>query len=196
MKISQIAAAGALAVTLGTTAQASPIPITGTAAIAVVGVSVNTSLIDVGTTFTNTLFSVVGGATGDFIPAISALLTLNPVTATVNSAVSFTGSFGSFVGLVDSTSLSAQSTPTSRTVTVYALGNFTPAGVLGNYLGNAMSATFSFTQTGGGSTSVSGSFSAAAPPAPPPPVPVPEPMSLALFGLGLAGFGLMARRKA
>ena len=51
--------------------------------------------------------------------------------------------------------------------------------------------TWSLTQTGTASViSGSGTFSA------PPPTPTPEPATLALFGVGLAGLGMVRRRKA
>ena len=187
--------AGAAALSLATAAQAAPINATGS--VSMIGISSSTATIGINTTFTNVINSILGGATGDLVPVIGSFGTTDPVTATTGSAVSFAFAFGTFSGTVSAGGVSASGPVTNRVVDVFALGTFTPLGVLAGFDAGPMSATFSFTQTGGPGSAVSGSFSIASPPAPPPPPPgVPAPAALALFGMGLAGLGLLARRKA
>ena len=184
--------AGAAAVALSVSAHAAPL--NGTGAVAIVGVSSSAATIGAGTTFTNTLFSVLGSGTGDLMPVAGESVVLSPVTATVGSVVNFTSVFGTFAGSVVPFGVAASGPVTNRVVDVFALGTFSPAGALVGFDAGPMSATFSFTQTGGPGSAVSGSYTIASPPAPPPGVPAPA--ALALFGMGLAGLGLLARRKA
>ncbi|MBK1658277.1 PEP-CTERM sorting domain-containing protein [Paracraurococcus ruber] len=193
MNITKIVAAAALATTVAAGASQAA-TINGTAAAAITGISASAPVIGLGTTFTNTLFTAIGSGTGDLNGTAGTFLTLSTVTATAGTAVSFTSAVGNFTGTVQPIGLSASGPATSRVVDIYVLGNFTPAGTLSTFDPGAMSLTFSFTQTGGANSAVSGSFSIASPPSPPP--GVPEPMSLALFGMGLAGLGMVARKKA
>ncbi|KAB7647476.1 PEPxxWA-CTERM sorting domain-containing protein [Polymorphobacter fuscus] len=165
--------------------------IVGSAAVSIVGVAASTSSIDVGTTFTNTLFSVVGSATGDLAPVQGQNLNLSPLTASVGQVFTFTSSFGDFTGTVNSAS--AQGTPDNRTVNAYVLGTFTPMGSLAGFLAGPASATFAFTQTGS-DLATSGSFTFASPPS----GAVPEPASWAMLitGFGLVGIASRRRRHA
>jgi len=184
--------AGAAAVALSVSAHAAPL--NGTGAVAIVGVSSSAATIGAGTTFSNTIASVLGSGTGDLMPVVAQSVVLSPVTATVGSVVNFTSVFGTFAGSVVPFGVAASGPVTNRVVDVFALGTFSPAGALVGFDAGPMSATFSFTQTGGPGSAVSGSYTIASPPAPPPGVPAPA--ALALFGMGLAGLGLLARRKA
>ena len=162
--------------------------IVGSAAVSIIGVAANTPSIGVGTTFTNTQFSIVGSATGDLVPATGQNLNLSPLTATVGQAFSFTSSFGDFTGTV--TTAGSQGPTSNRTVNAYVLGTFTPMGSLAGFLAGPASATFAFTQTGT-NLATSGSFTFASPPA----GTVPEPQSWVML---IAGFGLVgaaARRR-
>jgi hypothetical protein len=166
-------------------------PLVGTGAVSVIGVASSTATIGIGTTFTNSLSSVIGSATGDLAAAIGIFYVTDPITASIASPVSFTAAFGSFVGSV--ALVSAAGPVDSRVVDVYAVGIFTPAGVLGAFTPGLMSLTASFTQTGGPESAVSGSYTLASPPAPP---RIAEPATLALLGAGLLGLAAVRRRKA
>jgi hypothetical protein len=188
MNIKQIALAACVAAgTLSGVAQAASI--NGTGALGLVGITgAPAGSINVGTTFTF-MFSLWSSGTGDFsgVP-IGTLLTTSPITATMGSAVSFTSSFGTFAGTVQTAS--ASGSPVNRVVDVFALGTFTPMGMLSMYDAGAMSITFSATQTGGPGAAISASYTMASPPA-----VLPEPDALALVGVALAGLTLL-RRKA
>jgi hypothetical protein len=165
-------------------------PIVGTGAVAVVGVTSSTPSIGLGTVFTNTLFSVVGSATGNLAPTVGIVFNTAPITATVGTAVSFTASWGTFTGTVSS--VAATGPANNRVVDLAALGVFAPAGGLAAFTAGPMSLTFSATQTGGINAAVSASYTIASPPT----GRVPEPATLALIGAGILGFGMMRRRKA
>ncbi len=164
--------------------------VVGSAAVSIVGVSANAPSIGVGTTFTNTVFSVVGSSFGDFGPVTGANLTISPLTATFGSAFNFTSSFGDFVGTVQSAA--QQGSVNDRTVSAFVLGIFTPMGVISGFTPGPASATFSFTQTGSNSA-VSGSFTLASPPSV---VPEPESWLMLIAGFGLIGAASRRRQKA
>jgi hypothetical protein len=190
MRISNLLAAGVIALGLSAGA-ASAAPIEGSASFALFNVTSSPVNIGLGTTF-SAGFTIVSSATGDFAAILSAIGSLDPLTATDGTAVSFSGAYGSFVGAITVNGATIDGPPNNRVVNIVAEGIFTPAGVLSGFEANAASATFSFNQTGG--QAVAGTFTTFA--EPPAPSPAPEPMSLALFGLGLAGLGLVARRRA
>jgi uncharacterized membrane protein len=179
------------AIALFAAAPVSAATIVGSAAVSLVGVDSSTPTIGVGTTFSNTLFSAVGSAMGDMAPTAGITFLTDDLTASLGSPVSFTSAFGTFAGTV---SLVAATGPVdSRVVDIYAVGLFTPAGVLSAFDAGPMSLTASFTQTGGAGSAVSGSYTLSSPPAPP---RIAEPATLALLGAGLLGLAAVRRRKA
>ena len=187
----RLAFAAAAAVLTATPASAATI--VGTFGASIVGVAADTPSIGLDTTFTNSLFSIVGSATGDLSVLPGSFFTVSPVKATTGTNVSFNGAFGSFLGTVNMAAVGG--TLENRTVSVFALGTFTPAGALSSFSAGASSLTFSFTQTGGPNSAVSGSFSLASPPADVPEIPEPATWALMIGGFGLVG-GMARRRVA
>jgi hypothetical protein len=166
-------------------------PIDGTAGVALIGTSSDTATIGLGTTFSSD-FSAISSTSGDMnAVALATLFNTSSITATVGSAVSFSAGFGAFSGTI--TLASAAGPVNNRTVSLYALGLFTPDGPLASFSPGPMSLTISATQTGGAGSSVSVSYSMASPPSPP---RVAEPATLALLGAGLMGLAAVRRRKA
>ena len=193
MTLKQIAIAALLATSaLATTAQA--VTINGTGSVGLLGVTgIPPGFINLGTVF-NFAASLWSSGTGDLAGiSVATPLTTSSIAATSGSAVTFGSAFGSFAGTVTSTQFDAP-TALNRVVSVTALGNFTPAGVLNSFDPGAMSLTFSATQTllaTGGPAAISASYTIASPPAI---SQVPEPGALALVGLGLAGLAMTRRR--
>jgi hypothetical protein len=155
-----------------------------------------------------------GTGAGDFsgIPGGTAI---TPGTLTISdlSAFSFTSAYGTFqaaaslvIGLNTFTSAVVASSGSiaagSESLTIYLVGNFTPSGSLSGFDPNNASETISFTETGitansPGAFSVSATFAApaSAPPPSSPPTDAPEPASMALIGAGMAGLGMVRRRR-
>lgn len=189
---------GALA-TMAASAQAATV--VGTFAAALSNVQSSTFGIREGSVLTNA-GGFVTGRTGDMSSvALGTAITFSPVTATNGTAVSFTSSFGSFIGTIQD--LMADPAP-NAVVSFNALGNFNPSGALTAFETGLASLTVSFTQTGalnsgGQQPAISGSFTFASPPSIGDGVgaTVPEPAAWAML---IAGFGLtgaaMRRRGA
>ncbi len=145
---------------------------------------------------------VAGGATGpgtrdlsgvtSFVTTISGVTT--PFTPSNGSPFAFTlDGFGTFSSPGISRATLVVNSATSRALSFFALGTFTPT--LAGFDPGPASITGGFTQDGGRDGSVSLSFTFSSPPSPPPGVPAPA--ALALFGVALAGLGFAARaRKA
>lgn len=169
------------------------VTISGGVAVAITGVSSSTTSIDFGTVFSNTIFSVVGTASGDLAGTQGSIVKISDLTATYDAAFSFTSLFGDFLGSVSKVTVTG--TTDNRTVSAYVLGLFTPLGSLGRYEAGAASATFSFTQTGSGKP-VSGSFTFASPPAPVTSVPEIATWSMMILGFGLMGASFRYRRRS
>lgn len=185
-----IMASAMLAAAALSSAPAAAVIVDGTMAVSLVGISSDTASIGVGTTFTNTLFSVVGSATGDLAGVNGVNLTVSPLTASVGEAFSFTSAFGDFAGTVQTAF--AQGGENNRTVIAFVLGVFSPSGTLSGFDVGPASTTFSFTQTGiEGATS--GSFSFSSPPNTAPSVPEPASWAMLVAGFGLVGAALRRR---
>jgi hypothetical protein len=181
------------AASLAFASAAHALPINGTGSVALLGVTAApATLIDVNTTFSFVSSAWAGGANDLGGVAINTPLITSPLTATVGSAASFTANWGTFSGSV--TTVQVQGSNNNRTVSFYALGDFTPLSGppnLSMFTPGPMSLTFSATQTGGATGSISASYTIASPPA-----VVPEPGALSLVGLALAGAAFASRRRA
>lgn len=169
------------------------VTLNGSVAVAVVGVSSDTASIDYGTTFTNTLYSVVGTTDGDFAGIGGVQFNISALTAAVGTSFTFLSAFGDYSGTV--TGVDVAGGVTNRTVSAYVLGVFSPKGALAGYIAGPASTTFSFTQTGLSATT-SGSFTLASPPAPITSVPEPATWGLLVVGFGLMGASLRYRRRS
>lgn len=185
----------AAAAALAGSAQAATI--TGTFAAAQENVTSDTFGIQVGSTFTNSGVTVTS-TTGEFSTiANGTSLTLSSVTALVGQAISFTSSFGNFMGSITNAD-QPTSAPNAR-VGVIARGTFTPIGSLSGFMPGLADLTLGYTQTGAlvpgqPQPAISGSFTLASPSMM---AAVPEPASWAMLitGFGMAG-GALRRRKA
>lgn len=169
------------------------VTLNGSVAVAIVGVSSSTASIGSGTTFTNTLTSIVGSANGDFAGMQGNFVNISSLTATIGESFSFLSAFGDYSGTV--TSVNVDGDVNNRTVSAYILGIFTPTGTMSGYSAGAASTTFSFTQTGL-SAATSGSFTLASPPSPIPAIPEPATWAMMMVGFGLTGGFLRYRRRS
>ncbi len=170
--------------------------IDGTLGAAIFGITPtdSTKPIGAGTTFTN-IFTFVSGTGKQFsaVPVgLSSPIILSAVTATKNSAVTFSSAFGSYLGTISTVDL--QNVTGSAAVKLTSLGTFTPTGALSGYSGGPASLTFTFNQTGGAGATVSGSFTLASPPISSP-VPEPGVWVMMMTGAGMAGLAARRRRK-
>lgn len=181
------------AITLTAAPATAAVTVNGSVAVAVVGVSSDTASINYGTTFTNTLYSVVGTTIGDFGNLGGIQFNISSLTTAVGSSFSFLSTFGDYTGTV--TGVDVRGDVTNRTVSAYVLGMFTPKGALAGYIAGPASTTFSFTQTGQ-SAAISGSFTLASPPAPVTSVPEVATWGMMLVGFGLMGASLRYRRRS
>lgn len=183
-------AAASVALAAGSPAIAAPIVSTG--AVSLVGVTSSTASIGLGTTFTNTLFSVFSSGSGPLAPFNGSIVAQSPVKATNGTLFTFSSGFGSFSGLV--AAATATGPLTNRVVKFDATGIFTPVGALAaSYAAGPMTVTFSATQTGGTGAAVSASYTLAWTTRT---SDVPEPATLALLGAGLLGLGVLHRRRS
>lgn len=170
--------------------------INGTFSAALSEVTSSTFGIGLGTTFTN-VSGQVTSANGEFSGISSGtLVSLSPVTATNGTSISFTSSFGNFIGTIKNSEFAAAA-PNAR-VGLNALGTFTPIGSLSGFTAGLADLTLGFTQTGDlivgeAQPSISGSFTFSSPSMI---AGVPEPASWAMLiaGFGLTGASMRRRR--
>ncbi|WP_199231150.1 PEP-CTERM sorting domain-containing protein [Falsiroseomonas bella] len=177
--MSRLLAGTALAVCMSVAANAAPIQ--GSSSIDLGSITTSGSLAN------GVQINVSGGvyeppAAGDYVAADGTTIGAFSVTATVGSAVSFSGAFGSFTGQV----VSRNVTPNAF-ANIVIQGTFTPTNQPpeANFAEVRLTVTQTQTSYSGGAVIDSERT-----------VNVPEPMSMALFGLGLAGLGVALRRKA
>jgi hypothetical protein len=192
MTFKLIALAAVTAAVVSTSASAAT-SMDGTFAASIIGISSNTASIDLGSVLTNTSLTIVGSATGDLDGSTGTFLTVSPFTATDGSAYSFTSTLGNFTGTLSDV-LSAGPV-SSRVLTAYALGTFTPAGSFSSFVAGPASLTFSFTQNNANGA-ISGGFTMSTPPVAAPGVPEPAAWAMLIAGFGLTGAAMRRRRIA
>jgi hypothetical protein len=176
-------------------ASANAIPVNGTDSISSLTVMSSSTHLTVGDSIT-LLDSLFGSGTGDLsvIPVSTKVTYVNPFTAAVGGTIDWSDANGdTFSGTISVATL-ATPNPLQRALDLFAVGTFTPAGVLGAFTPGPMSETLALTETDSptGGISFSGSATIASPPAAPP--STPEPGSLALLGVAVSGLGIARRR--
>jgi hypothetical protein len=202
MKRTLYALAAAAALTAFAAAPASAAAYTnGTFSYNVSNSTIANVLTSTGPYSTGGALNFAGSETGSFTGIAIPSLTLgsSALTFTTANAADFNFSnaaIGSFVGTTvtligtstSGTGVNAQSSATYGVVGTFTIGtDFTNAG--STLTG---SETWTLNQTGGatGAVSINGTFAS-----PSTVTTVPEPITLALFGAGLAGMGMMRRKK-
>jgi hypothetical protein len=193
VNLAAAAALGLAGAFVGATANATPI--NGTDSISsLVVLSLGTHLtVGDSITLNNSLF---GSGTGDLslVPVGTTVTYVNPFTAAVGGTIAWSDANGdTFSGTISVATLQ-EPNPLQRALDLFAVGTFTPAGVLGAFTPGPMSETLALTETDAptGGISFSGSATIASPPAAPP--PAPEPGSLLILGGAVAGLGFVRRR--
>ncbi len=172
--------------------------ITGTFSASEANVTSSTFGIGLGTTFTSSGGQVTS-ATDEFSGiATGTSILLSSVTATNGTPISFSSSFGNFLGTIKFSEL-AEGPPNAR-VGLNALGVFTPTGSLSGFTAGLADLTLGYTQTGdltadSPQPAISGSFTFSSPSMT---AAVPEPASWAMLitGFGMTGAVLRRRKRA
>jgi hypothetical protein len=185
MKTILLGTAAAAALAIGTVQAA---PLSGSFSFFFTRVVSDTSSLVSGSEINFTAARTDSGA-GDFLTLpfnLSLTITPKPFTVANASPINFTlPGWGSFLGTASGY------VPGTDESSFRVLGIFTPdAMMFPSASATPSDVTISFTQTGGPGRPISatGTFDTE-------PSPIPTPMALALFGVGLAGLGLVARRR-
>lgn len=164
---------------------------TGTAGVVYLGTNSSTASIDIGSVLT-TNFALVNLLTGNFTgTSIGQVVTVSAFTATNGTSFTITSGFGNYSGTVSN--VLSTGPASSRTLTAYALGTFTPAGSFGSYLPGPASVDFTFIQNGSGAP-ISSALVISSPAAPAPAIPEPSAWAMLIAGFGLTG-AMMRRRR-
>jgi hypothetical protein len=197
MKRTFYALAAAAALTAFVAAPASAAPISASASINFLGVTANSNDVNAATSFTYSAaqFANVGNGNLSGFALGTAVTAVSPFVFSPSStqAAFLTFTSGGVTGVFDLASevvTNRNATTSGGTISIFALGTLHLTG----FDNTAASLNLSATESGtGGNATWSLSGTLQAPPAPPP--GVPEPITLALFGAGLAGMGMMRRKK-
>ena len=201
MAIRTFAATAAIALIAGfalpsTAAQAAS-TINGTFSAALFGITSSTFGIGAGSVLSNAGGFVTSSTADMSSVTIFTPINFSSVTATNGASVSFTSSFGSFIGTIQD--LMTNPAP-NAVVSFNGLGIFTPAGSISSFMEGPASLTVSFTQTGllvagKPQPAISGSFSFASDGNAGTGGTVPEPAAWVLLVVGFGLVGVTARRR-